>query len=62
MEVPIRSPIFTPETLTVSLSKSHPALCNARYKLVYNFIAVRAFLCMIASHCHFGIPQFKSME
>ena len=27
-----------------------------------DFTAVRAFLCMIASHCHFDIPQFKSME
>ena len=30
--------------------------------MISNFTAVRAFLCMIASRCHFDIPQFKSME
>ena len=40
---------FTPETLTVSLSKLHPLYETLDTKLISNFTAVRAFLCTKAS-------------
>ena len=46
---------FTPETLTMSLSKSHPLYVMLDTGLISNAIAILAFLCTIASFRYLAI-------